>query len=198
MNQNIISSLENLSSACETLKNDERFLKKYNSWIKNLFSTICNDGTIFICGNGGSFAHSQHLITELVVRFNINREPIKAICLGANQASLTAIGNDFSFDQIFTRELSALYKPNDTVFILSTSGKSPNVIKVAEYVKSMGGNALALIGKDGGQLKDLTDNYIIPFSSTSLIQEIQFLIGHSICDELEKFVVRNPKHDSNN
>ena len=137
-NQNIISSLENLSSACKTLMNDKRFLKKYNSWIKNLFSTICNDGTIFICGNGGSFAHSQHLITELVVRFNINREPIKAICLGANQASLTAIGNDFSFDQIFTRELSALYKPNDTVFILSTSGNSQNVIKVAEYVKSKG------------------------------------------------------------
>ena len=117
--QNIISSLKNLSSACETLKNDETFLKKYNSWIKNLVSTIRNDGTIFICGNGGSFAHSQHLTTELVVRFNINREPIKAICLGANQANLTAIGNDFTFDQVFTRE-PALYKTKDTVFILST------------------------------------------------------------------------------
>ena len=195
MNQNIISSLKNLASACETLKNDEIFLKKYNSWIKNLISTISNDGTIFICGNGGSFAHSQHLTTELVVRFNINREPIKAICLGANQANLTAIGNDFSFDQVFTRELSALYKKNDTVFILSTSGNSQNVINVAEYVKSMGGKALSLIGKDGGELKNLTDNYIIPSSSTSLIQELQFLIGHSICDELEKYIVRNPKND---
>ena len=194
-NQNIISSLKNLSSACETLKTDETFLKKYNDWIKNLISTISNDGTIFICGNGGSFSHSQHLTTELVVRFNINREPIKAICLGSNQANLTAIGNDFSFDQIFIRELSALYKPNDTVFILSTSGNSQNVIKVAEYVKSMGGTALSLIGKDGGQLKNLTDNYIIPSYSTSLIQELQFLIGHSICDELEKYIVRNPKND---
>ena len=100
-----------------------------------------------------------------------------------------------SFDQIFIRELSALYKPNDTVFILSTSGNSQNVIKVAEYVRSIGGNALSLIGKDGGQLKHLTDNFIIPFSSTSLIQELQFLIGHSICDELEKYVVRKPKND---
>tara|TARA_B100000886_G_scaffold303860_1_gene234736 strand:+ start:12454 stop:13041 length:588 start_codon:yes stop_codon:yes gene_type:complete len=195
MNQNIISSFNNLSSACETLKTDEIFLRKYDSWIKNLISTIRNEGTIFICGNGGSFAHSQHLTTELVVRFNINREPIRAICLGANQANLTAIGNDFSFDQIFTRELSALYKPRDSVFILSTSGNSQNVIKVAEYVRSMGGNALSLIGKDGGQLKNLTDHYIIPFSSTSLIQELQFLIGHSICYELEKYIVKNPKND---
>ena len=148
--QIIISSLDNLSSACENLKNNEIFLKKYNSWIKIFISTISNEGTIFICGNGGSFAHSQHLTTELVVRFNINREPIRAICLGASQSNLTAIGNDFSFDQIFIRELSALYKPNDTVFILSTSGNSQNVIKVAEYVRSMGGNALSLIGKDGG------------------------------------------------
>ena len=80
-NQNIISSLNNLSSACENLKNNEIFLKKYNSWIKIFISTISNEGTIFICGNGGSFAHSQHLTTELVVRFNINREPIRAICL---------------------------------------------------------------------------------------------------------------------
>jgi len=195
MNQNIISSFNNLSSACETLKTDEIFLRKYDSWIKNLVSTIRNKGTIFLCGNGGSFSHSQHLTTELVVRFNINREPIRAICLGANQANLTAIGNDFSFDQIFTRELSALYKPSDSVFILSTSGNSQNVIKVAEYVRSMGGNALSLIGKDGGQLKNLTDHYIIPFSSTSLIQELQFLIGHSICYELEQYIVRNPKND---
>ena len=194
-NHSIISSLNNLSSACENLKNNEVFLKKYNSWIKIFISTISNDGTIFICGNGGSFAHSQHLTTELVVRFNTNRKPIRAICLGASQSNLTAIGNDFSFDQIFIRELSALYKPNDTVFILSTSGNSQNVIKVAEYVRSMGGNALSLIGKDGGQLKSLTDNFIIPFSSTSLIQELQFLIGHSICDELEKYVVRKPKND---
>ena len=81
--------------------------------------------------------------------------------MGASQSNLTAIGNDFSFDQIFTRELSALYKPNDIVFILSTSGNSQNVIKVAEYVKSMGGNALSLIGKDGGELKKLTDNYML-------------------------------------
>tara|TARA_A100001388_G_C28772912_1_gene505097 strand:+ start:2644 stop:3231 length:588 start_codon:yes stop_codon:yes gene_type:complete len=188
VNETIISSLDELSKACNTLKKDNTFLKKYQSWIKKFISTIKNGGTIFICGNGGSFAHAQHLTTELVVRYKLNRIAIKSICLGSNQANLTAIGNDLSFDQIFSRELSSLYNTNDIVLILSTSGKSPNVIEVAKYVREMGGNALALLGKDGGELKDITDNYIIPFPETNLIQELQILIGHSICNELEKYV----------
>ena len=192
VNETIISSLNELSRACNILKKDELFLKKYQSWITKFISTIKNGGTIFICGNGGSFAHAQHLTTELVVRYKVNRESIKSICLGSNQANLTATGNDLSFDQIFSRELSGLYKSNDIVFILSTSGNSPNVIKVAEYVREMGGNALSLLGKDGGKLKEITDNYIIPFNQTNLIQELQILIGHSICNELENYIFKNP------
>ena len=162
-NETIISSLNELSKACNTLIKDDVFQKKYQSWIKKFISTIKNGGTIYICGNGGSFAHAQHLTAELVVRYKLNRDPIKAVCLGSNQSNLTAIGNDFSFDQIFSRELSGLYNVNDIVLILSTSGNSPNVIKVAEYVRNMGGNAISLLGKDGGKLKEITDNYIIPF-----------------------------------
>ena len=191
-NETIISSLNELSKSCNILKKDDLFLKKYESWINKFISSIKNGGTIYICGNGGSFAHAQHLTTELVVRYKKNRESIKSICLGSNQANLSAIGNDLSFDQIFLRELSGLYKSTDIVFILSTSGNSPNVIKVAEYVKEMGGNAISLLGKDGGKLKDITDNYIIPFHETNLIQEIQILIGHCICDELEKYICKNP------
>ena len=192
LNETIISSLNELSKGCNILKKDDLFLKKYESWINKFISTINNGGTIFICGNGGSFAHAQHLTTELVVRYKKNRKSIKSICLGSNQANLSAIGNDLSFDQIFSRELSGLYKSNDIVFILSTSGNSPNVIKVAEYVREMGGNAISLLGKDGGKLKEITDNYIIPFHETNLIQEIQILIGHSICDELEKYICKTP------
>ena len=191
-NETITSSLNELSKACNILKKDDLLIKKYKSWTKKFISTIKNGGTIYICGNGGSFAQAQHLTTELVVRYKNNREPIKSICLGSNQANLSAIGNDFSFDQIFSRELSGLYESDDIVFILSTSGNSPNVIKVAEYVKKMGGNAISLLGKDGGKLKEITDNYIIPFHETNLIQEIQILIGHSICNELEKYICKNP------
>ena len=191
-NETIISSLNELSKACNTLIKDDVFQKKYHSWIKKFISTIKNGGTIYICGNGGSFAHAQHLTAELIVRYKLNRDPIKAVCLGSNQSNLTAIGNDFSFDQIFSRELSGLYNLNDTVLILSTSGNSPNVIKVAEYVRNMGGNAISLLGKDGGKLKEITDNYIIPFHKTNLIQELQILIGHSLCNELEEYMFRNP------
>ena len=191
-NKTILSSLNELSKACNTLIKDDVFLNKYQSWIIKFISTIKSGGTIYICGNGGSFAHAQHLTAELVVRYKLNREPIKSVCLGSNQANLTAIGNDLSFDQIFSRELSGLYNSNDIVLILSTSGNSPNVIKVAEYVRKMGGNALSLLGKDGGKLKDITDHYIIPSHKTNLIQELQILIGHSICYELEEYIFKNP------
>ena len=191
-NEIIIGSLNELSKACDTLVKDDVFQKKYQSWIKKFISTIKSGGTIYICGNGGSFAHAQHLTAELVVRYKLNREPIKSVCLGSNQANLTAIGNDLSFEEIFSRELSGLYHSNDIVLILSTSGNSPNVIKVAEYVRKMGGNAISLLGKDGGKLKEITDHFIIPFHKTNLIQELQILIGHSICNELEEYIFKNP------
>ena len=191
-NKEIINSLENLSSACIKLKEDNHFLSKYHTWIDRFINTIDTNGTIFFCGNGGSFADSQHLATELVVRFEASRRPIKALCLGSNQSNITAIGNDMSFDQIFSRELASLYKNNDTVFILSTSGNSPNVIKVAEYVNNMGDTAIALLGKGGGNLKDITDNFVIPYDKTSLIQELQILIGHCICKEIEEHILKSP------
>ena len=193
--ENIVNSFDGLSSACDSLKKDKNFLDKYQSWLKIFINTIDAGGTIFICGNGGSFAHAQHLTTELVVRFKYNREPIKAICLGSNQANLTAIGNDLEFDQIFSRELNGLYKTIDTVFILSTSGNSPSVIKVAEFVKSKGENAISLLGKDGGKLKNISNSFVIPSDVTSLIQEIQILIGHAICNELEQYIFKNLKHN---
>ena len=193
LNENIINSLSNLSFACDFLKKDSFFLKTYQDWINKLILTINTHGTIFICGNGGSFAHAQHLTAELVVRFKFNRKSISALCLGSNQANLTAIGNDLSFDDIFSRELSALYKSNDSVLILSTSGNSTNVVKVAEYVRKMGGDAISLLGKGGGKLKNITNNFVIPFNDTALIQELQILIGHSICNELEKYSFEKEK-----
>ncbi|MDC3072909.1 SIS domain-containing protein [Prochlorococcus sp. AH-716-O10] len=188
--ENIVKSFDVLSSACNTLKNDKNFLDKYQSWLKFFLNTIDAGGTIFICGNGGSFAHAQHLTTELIVRFKYNREPIKAICLGSNQANLTAIGNDLEFDQIFSRELSGLYKTIDTVLILSTSGNSPSVIKVAEFVRSKGENAISILGKDGGKLKNISNSFVVPSNETSLIQEIQILIGHALCNELEQYILK--------
>ena len=131
----IIKSLNDLSLACKELSINKIFLKKYQLLLNSLINTIKNNNTIFICGNGGSFADAQHLVTELVVRFNHNRKALKALALGSNQSNITAIGNDMCFENIFLRELEAFHEKGDTVLMLSTSGNSKNLIQVAEYLK---------------------------------------------------------------
>ena len=189
IDNNLITSLESLSNACLLIKNNDEIIEKYHSWVQKIKTCIDNGNKIFFCGNGGSFADSQHLVAELIVRFESVREPIKAICLGANQSNLTAIGNDFTYEEIFVRELSALYDFGDIVFILSTSGNSPSVVKVANFLIEKNTRAIALLGRDGGKIKDFTDCIILPFQKTSLIQEIQILIGHSLCRELEEYIL---------
>ena len=190
-NNQIIRSLNSLSKACQELLEDKVFLDKYNLLLTNLINTIKNENTIFICGNGGSFADAQHLVTELVVRFNHNRKALKAIALGSNQSNLTAIGNDMNFEKIFQRELEAFYRNGDTVLLLSTSGNSKNLIRVAEYLQSKDKQGFSIIGKDGGLLKKTTEYIFLPYENTALIQELQIMIGHSLCSEIEKeFLVK--------
>ena len=184
-NNHIINSLNSLSSACKELSKDKIFLEKYSLLLGHLIKTIKNDNTIFICGNGGSFADAQHLVTELVVRFTHNRKALKALALGSNQSNITAIGNDMSFDNIFLRELEAFYKKGDTVLMLSTSGNSNNLIKVAEFLKTKDKLGFSIIGKDGGLLKGSTEAIHLPYKKTALIQELHITIGHSLCGEIE-------------
>ncbi len=185
----IINSLDNLKTLSNKVIKDEIFLNSYLFFENLLLNAVENKNTIFFCGNGGSFADAQHLVAELVVRFKDNRRAINSILLGANQSNLTAIGNDFDFTDIFVRELSALYKDGDLVIILSTSGNSENTIKVANFVRDKNSKALAILGKGGGKLKEITENIIIPSQSTALIQELTILIGHTLCQEIEKKVL---------
>ncbi len=186
----IINSLENLRDLSKELMNDSKFINSYENIKERVIKALENKNTIFFCGNGGSFADAQHLTAELIVRFKQNRQSLNAITLGANQCNLTAIGNDFSFDDIFVRELSALYKTGDEVVILSTSGNSLNTLKVAKYLIKHDHIALSILGKGGGELKQLTQNIIIPSDDTALIQEITILIGHNLCSEIEKNFIK--------
>ena len=189
-NNQVIKSLNDLSLACQELAKNKIFLKKYQLLLDNLVNTVENNNTIFICGNGGSFADAQHLVTELVVRFNHNRKALKAIALGSNQSNLTAIGNDMCFENIFLREIEAFYEKGDTVLMLSTSGNSKNLIQVAKFLKGKDKLGFSIIGKDGGHLKDSTEAIHLPYKNTALIQELHILIGHSLCGEIEnKFLL---------
>lgn len=143
--------------------------------------------TIFFCGNGGSAADAQHMATEYVVRYMRNRRALAAIALTTDTSLLTAAGNDFGFDQVFSRQVEALCRPGDLLVIHSTSGQSPNVLRAAEAARARDVAVLAFSARDGGPLRELADhNVIVPTQRTDRAQEIHLCIEHMICDLVEQ------------
>tara|TARA_Y100000996_G_C22475199_1_gene623794 strand:+ start:203 stop:784 length:582 start_codon:yes stop_codon:yes gene_type:complete len=144
-------------------------------------------GKIIFFGNGGSAADAQHLSTELTVKFSKERKAIPAIALTTDTSALTAIGNDLGFDKIFSRQIEALGRPNDTVIAISTSGKSKNVIEAVKTANSMGIKVVSFTGISGDKLVELSDVCIqIPTETVSRIQEMHITIGQMLCNALEK------------
>ena len=140
-------------------------------------------------GNGGSAADAQHLAAEFVGRYLRQRDPMPALALNANSSAVTAIGNDYGYDQVFARQLQALAAPGDVAVAISTSGNSPSVIEGVRCARRMGLVTLALTGASGGQLRGLADILIaVPSEETPRIQECHILIGHSVCDAVERAV----------
>lgn len=149
--------------------------------------SLRNGGKILFFGNGGSAADAQHLAAELVVRYRTNGRALAAIALTTDTSILTACSNDFSYDDIFARQVEALARPGDVVLGISTSGNSPNVIKALEVARAMGCVAAAFAGRDGGKLKGLADPLlVVPSNVTARIQEMHILVGHALCDVLEQ------------
>jgi D-sedoheptulose 7-phosphate isomerase len=150
-------------------------------------NTVQGGGTLLFCGNGGSAADAQHMATEYVVRFMRNRRAYPALALTTDTSLITATGNDFGFDHIFSRQVEALGKRGDLLIIHSTSGNSPNVLRAAEAAQAKGIPVLALSAKDGGALAELADHIIIvPTDRTDRAQEIHLCIQHAICDAIEQ------------
>ena len=143
-------------------------------------------GTLFFAGNGGSAADAQHLATEYVVRYQSNRPAMRAVALTTDTSLLTACANDLGFDEVFARQVEALAEPGDLLVLHSTSGESPNVIRAAQAARARGVGVVALLGRTGGELKDLADvALIIPSDDTARIQELHLAIEHVICDLVE-------------
>ena len=142
--------------------------------------------TIFWCGNGGSAAESSHLTVELIGRFKNNRRPLPSISLNSDTSAITCIANDFGYDEIFARQLEGLAKQGDVLVVLSTSGKSENILRALRKAKELGVTSIALLGKGGGEAANLANHTIIVESSeTARIQEIHLLIGHTFCEFAE-------------
>lgn len=146
-----------------------------------------NGGKIMFCGNGGSAADSQHLAAELTGRFIHDRRPLAAIALSTDSSALTCIGNDYSFDEVFARQVTCLGRSNDLLIAISTSGNSRNVIRAVEEGRQLGMQTFGLLGRDGGQLRGMCHHSIVvPSNVTARIQECHILIGHTICGLIEQ------------
>jgi D-sedoheptulose 7-phosphate isomerase len=149
--------------------------------------SLSHGGTLFWCGNGGSAADSQHLAAELVGRFGRDRKALRSVALTTDTSVLTCVANDYSYASIFSRQLEALARPGDVLVAISTSGKSTNIVDALKIAKALDVTTIALLGKDGGPAKSLSDlSIIIPSDSTARIQEAHILIGHILCDLIER------------
>jgi len=143
-------------------------------------------GKLLACGNGGSAADAQHFVAELVGKYLLTRRALPALALTTNTSSLTAIGNDWSFDDVFVRQLDALGRRGDVVACISTSGSSSNVVLAARRARELGATVVALTGVKGQELIDAADiPIVVPSASTPRIQEIHGLIIHAICHAVE-------------
>ena len=154
-----------------------------------------NDGGKLIAfGNGGSAADAQHFVGELDGHFTIERGALPAVAVSTNTSSLTAIGNDYSYEDIFSRPVSALANENDVVVGISTSGNSPNVVKAIQAARQKGAFTVALTGRNGGKLRNVVDQlFAVESDFTPIIQEVHISIIHMVCLELDRMMSPPPK-----
>jgi D-sedoheptulose 7-phosphate isomerase len=154
-----------------------------------LVDALNHGNKVLLFGNGGSAADAQHIAAEFVGRFAFDRPALPALALSVNSSSLTAIGNDYGFDQVFSRQIEALGRPGDVAIAISTSGHSPNVLRAMSAAKKTGLHTIALTGSTGGELRNAVDICIcVPSSETPRIQECHILIGHIISDLVEQTI----------
>ena len=164
----------------------EREMDRIVAQADDMAERLRRGGRILVCGNGGSAADAQHLAAELSGRYVKERRALAGIALTTDTSALTAIGNDYGFDQIFSRQVEALGRPGDLLIGISTSGNSPNVIRAVASAKALGLRTLGLLGRDGGQLVRLMDEaLVVPSVVTARIQEVHQMIYHFWCEALD-------------
>ena len=178
-------------SLAGSIKAKEMFFDQSNhlliDTVEVTLQSFAKGGKLILCGNGGSAADAQHLAAEFVNRFLIDRRPLPALALTTDTSILTSVGNDFSYDDIFAKQLEALGKPEDIFLGISTSGNSPNVIKAINVAKDIGMTTVALTGGKGGKMAALVDILLnVPVPHTPHIQECHIWIEHMLCQLIDE------------
>jgi D-sedoheptulose 7-phosphate isomerase len=171
------------------LMNDAKILETILKVSDEIVNCFAQDGKVLLCGNGGSAADAQHLAAEFSGRFYYDRPPLFAEALHVNTSYLTAVGNDYSYDEIYARLIQAKGRKGDVLIGLSTSGNSKNVIRAFEQARKQGMIVVAMTGETGGKMKECCDYLInVPSTDTPRIQEAHITIGHAICEFVERRV----------
>ena len=165
---------------------DEASMLLFSAAVEMIVDRYKKGGRIYIAGNGGSAADAQHLAAEFVSKLARDRAPLPAEALTVDSSILTAIGNDYGFDQVFSRQLAGKATAKDVFLGISTSGQSSNILKALEQCRAMGVPSIVFCGRDGGQAKALADHCIIaPGVATSTIQELHIVLAHTLCECVE-------------
>ncbi len=172
----------------EALISSEIIRDQLVKWGRICADSLAAGGVVFFAGNGGSFADAQHLAAELTGKMGRMRSPLAGIALGTNSSSMSAIGNDFGYEYTFARELEGLARPQSVVVALTTSGNSRNILDLATQAKSMDLPFLGLTGSGGGELARICETIQVPSDRTERIQEMQILLGHTLCLLIEEFL----------
>jgi D-sedoheptulose 7-phosphate isomerase len=172
----------------QAIFNDDKLIKQISQIAAECVQCLKSGGKVIFAGNGGSFADAQHLCAEFISRFMFDRAPLASIVLGANNSAISAIANDYGYEQVFARELKGLAKSGDVFIPISTSGNSANILTAVRVGKEMNLSVWALTGAGGGQLAGLCDCVCIPSTETPRIQESHIMLGHIICGLVEQTI----------
>lgn len=175
-----------LAEATRLAGNAEEHTETLVAAVSLIATVLKGGGRVFFCGNGGSAAQAGHLACELSGRFYYDRAPLSAVSLTENTAALTAIANDYGYEQVFARQLRASGAPGDVLVALTTSGRSPNIIRAVEVARSLGVRTIGFTGEGGQDFAGLCDlAFVVRANDTARIQEIHLLLGHVLCAEIE-------------
>lgn len=179
-------------SVKQAILNDNDILDRIARFKKLIASTYRNGGKVLFCGNGGSAADAQHIAAELSGRFYLDRKPLYAEALHCNSSYITSVSNDYGYNKIFSRAVEATGQKGDVLVGISTSGNSENVLLAFEKAHEIGLTTIAMTGKDGGKIAKLSDLLInVPSTCTPRIQEAHIMIGHIVCELVEKELFGN-------
>ena len=170
------------------LISDDALMQQIFDLAERCTAALRAGGKIIFCGNGGSFADAQHLSAEFTSRFLFDRPGLPSLALGTNSSAMTAIGNDYGYENVFAREIQAIATPADVLIAITTSGKSGNILKALEAAKQANVPAVVLTGAGRGMLDVATETLNIPSTDTARIQECHILLGHIICGLVEESI----------